>query len=700
MAYPWGNGPFFNDVSDRQEDPDCDENNNNNDGYESDDKGKVGRKQPRKSTKGRKLKRWDGELMPFQEGPKLTTFAADEDQKLLLYIDYVCTMQGIFLPWDDIAKTMEPRNPTIGEQPMTGEAIKQHLSKLREHRDKERDDAPPKLDRNARRMAAAGKNALQTPLPTPRKSSGAGGQFGKGKVEIEGPVKKESTLLAPMSKSKQKRAEQAKKILGLGDSLTASGRVASAAGNVGKGVTGKRSRRPAIVDEEEYRGNTGTAGAVSTKQLRHPKSKDYSGLTLDFGDNIKNEPDSEDDLPLSKRRNVSRKSGISKQPRLGLVADTLQLWKNSDAKSADGETPVQSAGIERPTKQVIVVPSNNGPDQQNKLDLCQVPNTAPFGMPNGAGFSFNPCYPKNDHPGPRTYDQADQQGNMGDNLGRFWPQLQSGHPSPMDTSFMGPPTGVFPGPDRVTNTPYTGDAMDAVPPCTPSTRGHMMEQAVGTSVGAVTPYTPSTHGHITNQAVGISPFNSSPTYGSFSSHTLPGTTYDPNLGADISHTVSRTSSWNSTSANVPGSQDPFVTTNGDGAFGGLPAGMPNMNPSILEGASNMTATLADLDIDHYHSDNSSSQNLPDLAAPCMPAAGLGISIPQAEGGFFDPAAMIPADHALPQNELPSSLLTQPPTPLMPSGFDVVGSQDAFDDFMQEMSGHANLLQFPDNDILG
>lgn len=67
MAYPWGNSPFFNDVSNRQEDPDYDDNNNDNDSYEPDDKGKVARKQPRKSTKGRKLKRWDGESIPKQE---------------------------------------------------------------------------------------------------------------------------------------------------------------------------------------------------------------------------------------------------------------------------------------------------------------------------------------------------------------------------------------------------------------------------------------------------------------------------------------------------------------------------------------------------------------------------------------------------------------------------------------------------------
>lgn len=45
----------------------------------------------------------------------LTTLAADEDQKLLLYIDFVCTEKGVALPWDSIAATMEPRDAAKGE---------------------------------------------------------------------------------------------------------------------------------------------------------------------------------------------------------------------------------------------------------------------------------------------------------------------------------------------------------------------------------------------------------------------------------------------------------------------------------------------------------------------------------------------------------------------------------------------------------
>lgn len=57
MSYPVGHAPFFDDGN-YQEDADYDDNN----AYETDDKETPGRKPTRRSTKGRKLKRWDGEL--------------------------------------------------------------------------------------------------------------------------------------------------------------------------------------------------------------------------------------------------------------------------------------------------------------------------------------------------------------------------------------------------------------------------------------------------------------------------------------------------------------------------------------------------------------------------------------------------------------------------------------------------------------
>lgn len=63
MSYhPVGHAPFFDDGN-YQEDADYDDNN----AYETDDKETPGRKPTRRSTKGRKLKRWDGELTAWSQ---------------------------------------------------------------------------------------------------------------------------------------------------------------------------------------------------------------------------------------------------------------------------------------------------------------------------------------------------------------------------------------------------------------------------------------------------------------------------------------------------------------------------------------------------------------------------------------------------------------------------------------------------------
>ena len=105
----------------------------------------------------------------------------------------------------EIAAQFEPRDPANDKMAMTGEAVKQHLAKLRKHRAKQGFRVPPKLDRNARRnasnvQAARLASALHTPTSTPKKKKRSGDSAAKP-----------STLLASVSKTKQKKAEKAKK---------------------------------------------------------------------------------------------------------------------------------------------------------------------------------------------------------------------------------------------------------------------------------------------------------------------------------------------------------------------------------------------------------------------------------------------------------------------------------------------------------
>ncbi|KAK4903884.1 hypothetical protein LTR49_026568 [Elasticomyces elasticus] len=105
----------------------------------------------RKSAAGRELVRWD----------------PDKDQLVLLCLDYISGMLGVAIPWDQVAELF---GSLLGKtQIITGEALKQHLSKLYKYRVDFNLVVPPKLDRTHRRKMVVGLssvNSTLTPAPT------------------------------------------------------------------------------------------------------------------------------------------------------------------------------------------------------------------------------------------------------------------------------------------------------------------------------------------------------------------------------------------------------------------------------------------------------------------------------------------------------------------------------------------------------
>lgn len=81
--------------------------------------------------------------------------AASVDQWVLLMVDYICAREGVNIPWDTIANEIRDW--------MSGEAIKQHLVKLRNTRERAGLPVPPKLERSARRRANAKGSSQSTP---------------------------------------------------------------------------------------------------------------------------------------------------------------------------------------------------------------------------------------------------------------------------------------------------------------------------------------------------------------------------------------------------------------------------------------------------------------------------------------------------------------------------------------------------------
>lgn len=581
----------------------------------------------------------------------------------MLYIDYVCTEKGVVLPWDLIAATMEPRDAAKGEKPMTGEAIKQHLAKLRDHRDGEGHAVPPKLDRGARRSTVS-KNTPSTPAPTPRKSSGSSGppmfpkmfSFGRGKTqgaEKETPVKKGSSLVAPVSKSKQKKAEKAMR-----EALLSSGSGGTAATNSGGGklsgglktITGKRGRRPAAAaaTEDEGRDDTASSGVVRGKQPRRP-----AGMASDLVElGIKDEPESEDDLPLSKRRNTGQTTGGRKKAATGLMGDTVQMWQNRNGTSAVSESAAQSPDIHRSIEQVVSVPSHgngNGNSQNGHAGLSQatlggLPNDGGFlsggshyqedfhlpqttfgGNSNEMGFAFDPV----NYQAHGAHGHLDQQ-LSGDALGTHYPQIESGYPSPMGY-------------------------------------GIVENQAFGRLGGAPGQICVPRHSNnYTGQLSNDLPLTSSPAYDNLSSATFP--------GSDPSQSASRNSSTNTSFSNTHCLQDPFTANGCNGYFVGPPAQDP---PTLGNwgSQSNQTAAMASFNAEHQYpsyddSQISSGYGNPTLTAPASDP-DLGISQPQSAGNSFGHSTETKAGHAFP----PNPYLDQPVAPTFGTA---MGSSDLGD----------------------
>jgi hypothetical protein len=67
----------------------------------------------------------------------------DLDKQVLLIVQYACNEAGVRIPWDDVARMM----CEVTDQPVTGGAIIQHLSKLRSRMESYELGVPPPLKR-------------------------------------------------------------------------------------------------------------------------------------------------------------------------------------------------------------------------------------------------------------------------------------------------------------------------------------------------------------------------------------------------------------------------------------------------------------------------------------------------------------------------------------------------------------------------
>ncbi|TKA22652.1 hypothetical protein B0A50_07661 [Salinomyces thailandicus] len=300
--------------------------------YEAVDKPK------RKSAKGRKLVRWNPDL----------------DQLTLLCVDYVCTKEGIAIPWDEIAAEVEPY--------LTGEAIKQHMVKIYKFREDDGHKVPPKLDRNQRRKAFANSSDVTTSAGKGSKNNSFADDDDDEDLPEE-PYKPGRGLLYKGTPAKSKRAP---KKAAANSKTPAAGRGRKQAqvqktpiktedtdgeGNpppkpknktASRGVKrGRKSMNGGDDDDEDYDFDTPTKAPKTDSYLRARPAVDY---TKQVNPDSKDEDDEYEEAAVKEQhaqQEQSKSGTASTPPKMGSSHGGKRFYEERAATSSGAAMPSQ-----------------------------------------------------------------------------------------------------------------------------------------------------------------------------------------------------------------------------------------------------------------------------------------------------------------------------------------------------------------------
>jgi hypothetical protein len=262
----------------------------------------------RKSVANRKLVRWNRAYTLPSPLTSYTTniFTADKDQYVLLVIESICSQKNIPIPWNDIAKEVEPY--------CTGEAIKQHLTKVFNTRKAFGFRVPKRYGKPIR----PGKNTKvkmedeeDSPV-TPGKNAGLLHWVQeKSKSDTKKNTNAETTIETPTKQAKVEPVSETPK----------------AAGRAGRGGGHKQSRK--IVDDEEEVVAAALASTESEDYTPYTPSKNASNKRgrKPGSRNIKKQEDSEDETP--KRASPPKKRKVV---TMNLPEGTRELSRRNKTK--------------------------------------------------------------------------------------------------------------------------------------------------------------------------------------------------------------------------------------------------------------------------------------------------------------------------------------------------------------------------------
>ena len=219
-------------------------------------------------------------------------------------MDYVCAKAGIPIPWEDVGKLVEPY--------VTGEAVKQHIAKVRVQREADGRPVPPKLEKSDRRKAAAG----VVPI-TPARGKTAK----KDDTREDTPVKGSGLLYVPPTKKAKTtgpvgrgRGRKAKAIEGADAPSSL-----AMPDNTPVKATGKRSRKVQKPEEKEEDDD----GESDHESPRKKRKTPYLRRTTQI--NYKEQVDSDEDVFDAKPVDEEEKESLEDAHKAPEASDLKQV---------------------------------------------------------------------------------------------------------------------------------------------------------------------------------------------------------------------------------------------------------------------------------------------------------------------------------------------------------------------------------------
>ncbi|TKA63635.1 hypothetical protein B0A49_09958 [Cryomyces minteri] len=342
----------------------------------------------------------------------LTRWCPSKDQLLLLGVEYVANMRGISVPWEEAAQFVNPH--------LTGEAVKQHLVKLRNQRIKEGEIVPPGPSRSRRRASTGVDNTGLTPQKT-----------------------------VAASKPQRKR-----KVAPSGSSLTD-------ASFTGSSLTGSlliTPSKPAGVRSRVTKSTSRKTPSVRRPRTKKNKDSVIQDGAVDYDPDKASDMDGDYGVQTSARKKRGRKSAA----------------RDEDSEADAGETPTKkSKFVARLRRSSIDYGEDSANGSELGSDIEEVKHEDD--MREGEGFDEHTPKTDSDMTGEITVGMKREDAEDGQRLTALRRGFQQLRSHPDVSSYVMPAASMYPGLHTDQSMPFdlSGVNLNSVPASSPFTIGNL-----------------------------------------------------------------------------------------------------------------------------------------------------------------------------------------------------------------------------------